>query len=125
MALFVEENLNPKKKKTNDCVIRALAKAENKSWLEVFDTLTDIARKKYSVINDSTVVAEYLKYYEKVNVMHEVNGQIKRYTVAEVAGMEGSFIISIANHITVVIDKKIYDIWDCRDRSTYKIWKIK
>jgi hypothetical protein len=49
--MFVNENVNPRGRKTGDCVIRAIAKAENKEWLGIFDALVAIAREAYSVPN--------------------------------------------------------------------------
>ena len=40
--MFTKTNANPKNKRTNDCVIRAIALAENKTWLEVFDELAEL-----------------------------------------------------------------------------------
>ena len=124
-TMFVKENLNPKNKKVADCVIRAIAKAENKTWLEVFDLLTKIARENYSVLNDKTVYSTYLNKYPKINVKHEVNGKKKRLTVKDVCKLEGTYIVKIANHLTVVIDGKYYDIWDCGNKCAYVIWKVK
>jgi len=124
--MFIKENINPKGKKCGDCVIRAIAKAEQKSWMEIFEELTDIARKSYNVFNDPKVYSDYLKGYETINVKYfnEFNDK-KRYTVNEICNWKGTYIISIANHLTTVIDGNIYDIWDCSQKSTYKIWKIK
>lgn len=124
--IFQLENLNPKSKKTTDCVVRAIAKAENKSWLEIYDALSEIARKDYSMPNDNKVLAKYLVKYPKINVMHEVDGKRKRLTVSDVCqSRKGTYIVAIANHLTVVVDGVNYDIWDCRDRSAYVIWQVK
>lgn len=123
--MFVNENVNPKKHKVADCVVRAIAKAEGKSWLEIFDTLTDLARKEYSVLNDKKVYGKYLSKYEKIPVMYEDHGRKFRYTVEMICGWKGTYIVSIANHLTVVKDGKYYDIWDCGDRSSYIIWKVR
>lgn len=124
--MFIKENINPKNKKAADCVIRAIAKAENKSWLEVFDLLTEISRKVYSVQNDKIVYAEYLSNYQKIDVKYESSeGKKKRLTVKDICKLEGTYIVSIANHLTVVIDGYYYDKWDCGNKSAYVIWKVK
>ena len=46
MIDFFEFNNNPKGKKTGDCVIRALAQASGKPYLEVYKELFDISCKK-------------------------------------------------------------------------------
>ncbi len=111
--MFIKENINPNGKKTSDCVIRAIAKAENKTWLEVFDLLTNIARKDFSVLNDKQIYGKYLSKYPNIDVMYIINNKKKRLTVKDVCNLKGIYIISIANHLTVVIDGKYYDTWDC------------
>ena len=44
---YIYSNPNPVKRKTGDCVVRALALATNKSWIEVYDELDKIARRMY------------------------------------------------------------------------------
>lgn len=122
---FINENINPKKRKSGDCVIRAIAKAENKSWTDVFESLIEISREEYTVPNDSRVYDRYLKDYSTINVFKMVKGKKKRYRVSEIAEFEGSYVVSIAGHMTAVVDGFIYDIWDCSDSCAYKIWKIR
>ena len=122
--MFIKENVNPKRK-TSDCVIRAIAKVFNKDWIVVFDELVAIARRKFTIPSDKIVYEEYLKNYTTINVKTEDEGCRKRLTVADVCCMRGAYIVSIANHMTVVIDGNIYDLWDCSNSSAYKIWKIK
>lgn len=43
---FVKFNNNPKQNKTNDCVIRAISFATNKSWEDVYNDLTKLGCKK-------------------------------------------------------------------------------
>ena len=46
---FKFDNVNPKQRRTGDCVIRALATASGKSWDEILDMLVEEAhRRKYS-----------------------------------------------------------------------------
>lgn len=138
--MFLKENLNPKDKKTGDCVIRAIAKAEGKSWISVFEALTIIARRNFSLPDCRDCYAKYLKDYETVNVFHMVQGsQIKcvngiqtiteehkkRYTVDDICEWHGTYIVAVANHLTCVIDGTIYDTWNCGNKSAYKIWRVK
>ena len=123
---FVKENVNPKNRKTGDCVIRAIAKAEGKEWVEVFDSLVEIARKRCSVPNSPDAYEQYLKKYETVKVMYtREDGKKKRYLAGEVCGWDGVYVISLANHLTTVVDGALYDTWDCSQKSAYKIWKIR
>lgn len=123
--MYVKENINPTGKKRTDCVIRAIAKGEGKTWLEIYDDLTVVGRKLYSVQNDPCVYGEYLSKYSNIEVKYEIDGSKKRYTVKDVCNFKGTYIVQIANHLTTVIDGKYYDTWDCGKKAAYKIWKIK
>lgn len=124
--MYVNENVNPRRHKVGDCVVRAIAKAERKGWLETHDNLTTIARSLYTVLNDKMAYSKYLSKYPKIEVMHMVNGKRKRYTVKEIAKeMKGTYVIRLANHLTTVVDGKYYDIWDCGNSCAYIIWKVK
>jgi len=122
--MFIKENLNPKKLKVGDCVVRAIAKAENKAWLEVYDALVHIGRKVFAMPNNKEVYTEYLNHYEKVTVFHMVGSKKKRYTVKEIGEWSGTYIVSVANHLTVVVDGNYYDTWDCGKKCAYIIWKV-
>jgi hypothetical protein len=61
--MFINENLNPLKRKVGDCVIRSLAKALDKSWIEVYDDLCSIGRKEFCNPNSTEVASLYLKRY--------------------------------------------------------------
>lgn len=123
--MFIKENINPKNKKTGDCVIRAIAKAEQKDWLEIFDALVIIARKIYSVPDYTDTFKKYLSKYPKIDVFHfDNNGDKKRYTVQEISKWNGTYLVSLAGHLTVTIDGNYYDIWDCGNKCAYMIWRV-
>jgi len=123
--MFIKENVNPEKKKTGDCVIRAIAKAEGKPWLVVFDSLVDIARKTYSSPSYKDVYGMYLGRYKKVTATYAENGKKKYYTVGQVAKWDGTYIINVRKHLTTVIDGNIYDIWDTTHKKALNIWKAR
>lgn len=123
--MYKEKNINPINKKTSDCVIRAIAFSEKKSWMDVFDSLVNIAREKFTIPNEKDTYNIYLQKYNTINVMHlNDSGKKKRYTVKDVCGWNGIYIVQIANHLTCVIDGICYDTWDCSSKSSYKIWKV-
>ncbi|MNL91371.1 hypothetical protein D3C81_11050 [compost metagenome] len=126
--MFIKENINPTGKKKSDCVIRAIAKAENRAWLDVFDELTMLARKWYTVPNVKECYDKYLSAkYPTIPIMHKVSGKNKRYTVNELAKeySRNTVIISIAGHLAVAVNGNYYDIWDCGDSCSYKAWVIR
>ena len=117
---FVKHNNNPKGKRTGDCVIRAISLALGKSWIEVFDDLTKIAREKASVVNSDEVFFEYLSNYDRETPKAQ-KGK-KRLKVGELD--DGTYIIKVANHLTCVKDGVLMDTWDCRNKCVYRYWII-
>jgi len=123
---FVKENLNPRNRKTSDCVVRAIAKVEGKGWLEIFDALVEIGRKQFALPNSKEVYERYLKKYKTIGVMYvREDGMKKRYTIADVCKWRGTYVIAVAGHLASVVDGVLYDTWDCSHRSAYKIWRVK
>ena len=119
-------NNNPNNKKVGDCVIRAISLALGVSWERVFEDLVSIARVQKSVPTWKDVYFEYLKIYPTINVKYQdKNGNTKRLTPKLVCDMSGIYIIKVANHLTVVKEGCLMDIWDCSDKAAYKIWRIK
>ena len=117
---FVKENINPLEKKTSDCVIRAIAKATGMNWLTIFDSLTKIAREKYSVLNADDVYFKYLKNLE-TGTCQAVKGR-RRDRVKDFS--LGTYILKTANHLTCVIDGVNYDTFDNRERCVYRFWRF-
>lgn len=123
--MFKQYNNNPRKIKTCDCVIRAFSFASGKTWEDTFTDLCNIALQEKSMPNDIKV---YTKYAEQLGLtkykIELVNG--KRPTVKSFSDthQKGTFILRLANHITVVKDGIYYDIWDCGKKSVYLYWKI-
>ncbi len=124
--MFIKYNHNPKQKKTSDCVIRAISLGTNKSWEAVYTDLTQLGLKKYLMPNADNVWKEYLKQlgYEKQAMPRKENNT--RYTVDEfcneIAKSNTTYIISIANHLTVVKDRNIYDTWNYGKKCVGNYW---
>lgn len=36
----------------------------------------------------------------------------------------GTYLVTMPNHITTVIDGIVYDTFDCRDRELWDVWKV-
>lgn len=125
---FIQFNINPKNKITKDCVIRAIATATNKTWESVYRELTELGIKKGLILNDRNNWKAYLKNlgYEKQNMPRREDRT--RYTLEEfcdeLAKDNQIYIIKVANHLTVVKDKNLYDTWNCSRKSVGNYWII-
>lgn len=124
--IYRKYNNNPKGKKTSDCVIRAISHALSKDWCDVADELFLISKKLYTTQTSTQTYTKYLENYQTIPVKYvdENTGKNKRFKVKDIT-WSGTFIIVIANHLTMVKDGILYDTWDCREKSCYKIWRIK
>lgn len=125
---FIQFNINPKNKITKDCVIRAIATATNKTWESIYRELAELGIKKGLMINDRNNWKAYLKNlgYEKQNMPRREDRT--RYTLEEfcdeLAKTNVTYIVKVANHITVVKNKDLYDTWNCSRKSVGNYWII-
>ena len=126
---FIVLNPNPKKKKTGDCVIRSLSIALNKDYWQIVEDLINVYKKTGYIINSKECFQKYLKNlgYEMQKMPRRENNT--RYSVFtfldEIAQPNTTYIISLANHLTVIKDKTVYDLWDCRHKFVGNYWIIK
>lgn len=58
--MWMKSNPNPGHKEAPDCVIRALAIALNKRWIDVYDDLCKLGRKEYNMPSADAVLGKYL-----------------------------------------------------------------
>lgn len=112
---FIKTNPHPAGKKTGDCVVRALAIAEDKKWLDVYDELCKEGRKLYDMPNMKNTFETYLtaRGWTKQRMPKHANG--KRYTLQQLADEKpkGTLIISVAKHLATVKDGNLLDTWNC------------
>ena len=114
-------NANEHNNFVNDCVIRAISTAEDKSWSETYDDLSRIAKNNGILLDDVNFVEPLLDY--RYNRMYTYPGE----TVGDFAErcIIGTYLVTMPNHITTVIDGVVYDTFDCRDRELWDVWKVK
>lgn len=115
-------NPNPKKDNAPDCVIRALCKALDKDWIDVYDLLVARGRELYDMPNSVEVMASVLLEhgFERV-VIPKTKGKPKP-TVDQIARKtknKSICVCRIANHIVTTKDGFSWDMWDSGDRAVY------
>jgi len=123
--MFKEFNAHPKGIKTGDCVVRAIATATNKDYLECRRELNQAKRELgHSAYKDTKFLYDYLKDYPRL-IFKPVKGEprIKGSGFTELHP-KGTYILKMAGHITTCIDGVILDTWDCSYRSVYTAWEI-
>lgn len=111
-------NENPLNKYEDDCVIRAISCATNKSWDYVYNYLSDIAQYEGTLLDKKDFVKNYLdRIYRRLYAQG---------TVGEVSGQYPNNILLITMNGHIVCSKYgiIYDTFDCRDRKAEYVWLV-
>lgn len=122
---FINYNANPKGLHVQDCVIRALSKATNKSWDEVYEELCRIGLKKKRMPNDPHTYNQFLKENDFISSPARRNAHGKMITVKEFAehvDADTMYIIHTRKHLTVVFNNDIYDTWNTGSQKAGKFY---
>ena len=121
---MIRLNLNPKGIKASDCVVRAISYATQQSWDDVYRGLADIGFKMKRMPNEKKVYEKYLEQlgWSKQKQPRKDSGF--KYTVDEFADdmPRDVYIITVANHMTVLADREIVDTWDCGHKTVGNYW---
>lgn len=109
-------NPNPLGKSTGDCVVRALSKALNKTWDEVYILLCfeGFIHKDWGNVNSvwgSFLRSQGYKRYIIPNTCPDC------YSIGDFArdNPNGKFIVATGTHVVAIIDGVIYDSFDSSD----------
>lgn len=124
MIEYLNFNANSKKKKTTDCVVRALTLATHKPYIEVLDELVCVSKKTGYHINDKKCYERYLSENGFIKFKQPKKKDGTKYTIGEIDKLidDRTAVISCAHHLTIVKYKKLYDTWDCRNKSVGNYW---
>lgn len=123
---FTYHNVNPKDRFTGDCVVRALAYANDMTWDEVFFELCSIGINKKLMPNNEKVYEQFLKDRGWRKQKQPVNYDGTKYRAFNFCNVfarpEKRYIISMRRHLTVIANKKVVDIWDCSKEVVGVYW---
>ena len=117
--MYKFHNANARGRFVNDCVIRAISVAEGKTWDESYDELSDIAQYEGILLDDVNFVEGYLdRRYKRIPHYSKTVGEFaEEYSL-------GTYLVTMPNHITVIIDGVVHDVFDCRNRIMWTAWKV-
>lgn len=115
---FKKYNNNPKGWKTGDCVIRAVALANNSDWDDTYAFLCNLGRSKCRMPNSKEVYEAFLKKEGWIKHKMPKHDNGKKYTVKELVELypNKTLIISIPKHLTVAVSNELFDTWDCSNK---------
>lgn len=118
---YYQPNKKDIKDRQGDCVVRALTKVMNKTWLEVFNELIPYAIEIQCMPNSKTCYESYLKdngfeYHGISNKKGSKRPTVESFTKEH---KTGTFFLNVANHVVSVVDGIYYDTWDSGQRCLY------
>lgn len=118
MIKFIEYNNNPKNKKTCDCVVRALALATGRPYVDVYKELFEISLKTGYMLNEKRVEDKFLEQNGFVKHKQPRKSDNTKYTIKEADKIctDRIIIVRCAGHLTCIKDGAVYDLWDCRSK---------
>lgn len=119
--MFRFYNANAKKLFVDDCTIRAISLAEDKTWNDTYYKLSNLAREKGMMMDSVKFIESYLnEKYDKVHIDKNMSvGEfVENHTI-------GTYLICMPNHISISINGLIYDTFDCSSRVVKKAYRVK
>ena len=126
---YFQPNDKDLKDKVGDCQIRALSKALNLTWVQAFDLTIPICRELQTYTffdSDFNKTKEAMKSlgFEYTGISNKKGS--KRPTVQEFAKNhpEGTYVLSLANHVVACVDGIYYDTWNCGYKSLYGYYTL-
>ena len=116
-------NKNPKARDVNDCVIRSISCAENRSWDDVYDELSELAQTQGILLDDVRFVEPYLdsKYNRTCYKNNGFSTTVEEFLKTH---PKGTYLITMQGHITCLKNGVIYDTWDCRKKLIWCAWEV-
>lgn len=122
--MFIKTNPNPNGLYVEDCVIRAICVATNRSWDDVFVNLCLQAFIMKNMPSVNKVWGTYLssigfEQYHLPNTCPDCYS-IKAFCVDNPVGI---FILATGSHVVAVIDGNYYDAWDSGDEMPIYVWR--
>lgn len=111
--MYVNYNPNPKGKRVGDCVIRAICKATDQEWDDVYIQLCMQGYLMSDMPSSNPVWGAYLKQKGFLQVTIP-NTCPDCYTVQDFCEEhpEGTFVLGTGTHACCVKDGTLFDAWD-------------
>ena len=121
--MFRYYNANPRQRKVNDCTVRTISKATGQTWDEAYDDLSNFAQVQCIMPDE----VEYIDEFLERNFKRIYSSRKERITVNDFLGKnpKGTFLITMAGHITCAIDGCIYDTFDPSERYVWQVFEVK
>ena len=124
MLMYRRYNPNPGRRKVGDCIIRAITKATNKTWDQIYWDLADLGFEMCAMPSENEVWHEYL---------HRIG--FKKYIIPDTCPAcytvkdfvrdhpQGTFILGTGTHVICVQSNCYFDLWDSGDEVPIFYWR--
>ena len=112
-------NENPIGALEDDCVVRALSCATNRSWDEIYDELSNLAQYNRTMMDNKNFVRWYLDtHFTRIsNPPYKVKDVAEKY--------KNNIVLCTMNGHITCIKGKIYDTFDPSNRIVEDVWLVK
>lgn len=122
--MYVHANPNPNGMYVEDCVIRAIAIATNRSWNDIF---LNVCLQAYIMKNMPSVNKVWGNYLTSIGfVKYPILDRCPDcYTIRDFCEDNpiGTFILATGSHVVAVIDGDYFDAWDSGDELPISVWR--
>ena len=118
MVNYVFYNPNPSGQRTQDCTVRAVCKAEDSDWYNVFSMFVNVCYEVCDIPGSLYVTNKVLRRLGYGRM------KSKNVTVEEFSKTHptGTYIIHTKGHVVTIKDGKYYDSWDSGKRIVLDYW---
>lgn len=122
--MWIKYNPNPKQNNVGDCTIRAITKAMDWTWDEVYQCLASIGFKLADMPSANHVWGAFLRkngFRRYIVDDHEQD----IYTVKDFCrdNPKGTYVLAIQGHVVCVKDGDYYDSWDSGNEIPLYYWE--
>lgn len=121
---FEKKNVNPKGRKSDDCVIRALSTLSGLRWESIYKRLCELGLEMCRMPNEKATYEKWLKQVGYIKHKQPRREDGTKYTVEELVDELDvrNCVITVAQHMTVVEDGVLIDTWDCSQKTVCNYW---
>lgn len=121
--MWKEYNPNPKNKRVEDCVVRAMAKALDTDWNKAYLMIVSQGLSMCDMPHSNAVWGAVLKR-EGFKRLAVPNTCPDCYTAKNFCEdhPEGTFVLGFGQHVATVIDGILYDSWNSSDEIPQYYW---
>ena len=111
--MYINYNPNPKQKRVGDCVIRAICKATDQDWDDVYTQICLEGLMMCDMPSINPVWGSYLRKrgFEQVMIP---NTCPNCYTIADFCNdhPDGVYVVGTGTHVVCVKSGDVYDAWN-------------